>query len=301
MTTNQVFKGTLPFVVAKLALGLITLGASLLILLFLFIISNLIHNFDLMIIFCIIWLFATAAIYYVLDHYIGYLVKVGHVAVITEAITTGAIPANQITYGKEKVKERFVTANVYFVIDKLVSKAVRQIQKVTGKIGDVLDNVPGIEKFISIINTFINIFLGFIDECCLGYAFYKSDEPVAKVAADGISIYFKNWKELLKGAAKTTVIVVIARAIVFAAFAGFFCLFFAIFHWNLLVAVIIGVFFTMVIDSSIIHSYAMVSIMTSYMQVAPTTELDGTLYDKLCQCSASFRELFEKGKEKITQ
>lgn len=186
------------------------------------------------------------------------------------------------------------------IIDRLVSKAVRQIQKVTGKVGDVLGDVPGMEKFISILNTFISIFLGFIDECCLGYAFYKTDEPVAKVAADGISIYVKNWKELLKGAAKTTLIVVVARTVICVAFAMFFCFVFAIFNGSIFIAIVLAFLFTRVVDSSIIHSYAMTAIMSSYMQVAPTTELEGTLYDKLCQCSASFRELFEKGRQAIS-
>jgi hypothetical protein len=58
------------------------------------------------------------------------LIKAGHIAVITEAVTTGKVPKNQVAYGKERVKERFVTANVYFLIDKLVGAAVRQIQRI---------------------------------------------------------------------------------------------------------------------------------------------------------------------------
>ncbi|GHU79624.1 hypothetical protein FACS1894191_2850 [Clostridia bacterium] len=47
-------------------------------------------------------------------HYIGYMLKAGHIAVITEAVVTGQVPSDQIAYGKQRVTERFATSNVYF-------------------------------------------------------------------------------------------------------------------------------------------------------------------------------------------
>ncbi len=48
---------------------------------------------------------------------------------VTTAVTTGQVPDNQFEVAKNMVKERFATANVYFVVDRLVSGAVSQLQK----------------------------------------------------------------------------------------------------------------------------------------------------------------------------
>ena len=65
-------------------------------------------------------------------HYMGYLIKAAHIAVVAEAVTTGVIPENMVQVGKDMVKSRFATSNVYIVLDKLVGGAVKQLQKTVG-------------------------------------------------------------------------------------------------------------------------------------------------------------------------
>ena len=49
--------------------------------------------------------------------------------------------------GKAMVKDRFGTANAYFAIDKLVSGAVRQLQRTLGRITDsLLGSLPGADS-----------------------------------------------------------------------------------------------------------------------------------------------------------
>ena len=45
---------------------------------------------------------------------------------------------------------------------------------------------------------FLDIFLGYVDECCLGYTFAHPEQNAYKLAADGVVIYFKNWKKNMK-------------------------------------------------------------------------------------------------------
>ena len=51
--------------------------------------------------------------------------------------------------------------------------------------------------------------LGYIDECCLGYTFYKKDEGAFKSSCDGVAIYFQNIKHLLKSALVTSLLVAV--------------------------------------------------------------------------------------------
>lgn len=143
-----------------------------------------------------VWLGCIGLVNFLLNHYLGYMVKAGHVAVIAESFRTGEIPTAPITSGKRMVLERFGTANVYFGIDKLVARAVKQIQRMLGKLtGGILSMIPGGEKVQKLIDYFLELSLGYIDECCLCYTFYRQDANPYCNAADGVVLYAQNWKE----------------------------------------------------------------------------------------------------------
>ncbi len=297
MKSNEIFTKTMPFVWAKLLLGLATILCSIVIFAVLMGVAWLFNNDGVSGIMLLIWLSATGTIQFFFMHYIGYLLKAGHIAVIVEAVTTGNIPSNQVEYGKGKVKERFVTSNVYFAIDKLVSGAVRQLQNVLEKAGNTLGFVPGMDTVVKIGKMFIGISLGYIDECCLGYTFYKKDQGEFKSAADGVVIYAQNWKRLLKDAAKTTITVIILIAmIILVTFLGF-GLVFRLLNWNGFVAFLLACFVAAAVKSAFIDSYMMVKMMTSYMEVAPSTNITFDLYGKMCEMSSKFKDLWNKAEK----
>jgi hypothetical protein len=305
MKPGQIFSKTMPFVWAKLLLGLATVAASVVVFALLMGIAWLLKSDVLFIVMFFIWLSATGVINFILNHYIGYMVKAGHIAVITEAVTTGRIPDNQVAYGKQMVKERFLTSNIYFVLDKLVASAVRQLQRAVQKLTNMASFVPGMKNIQSIINLFLNIALGYIDECCLGYTFLKKDQSAFKCAADGVVIYWQNWKKLLKDAAKTTLMVVLlVVGVTLAAFLLFGGILSLLQLTNEIVRRVAGfvtfflaVFIAWAVKKAFIDSYILVKMMVSYMEVAPSTEITFDLYNKLCGLSRKFKELFNKGQK----
>ena len=293
MTSKKIFWGTMPFVWLKLLLGLATVVVSAILFAILVGIGALFGDGGIAITF-LIWLGAVGVVRFILNHWLGYLVKAGHIAVISEAVTTGNIPADQVGVGKKAVMERFGTSNVYFVIDKLVSGAVKQLQKALGKVGDMLGGIPGVDAVVGIGQMFIGISLGYIDECCLGYTFYKKEQDAYKSAADGVVIYAQNWKPLLKSAAKTTVLVIV---LVIAVTAASFILLgglFTLLHWNRGVAFVLALLIALAVKYAFIDSWIMVKMMVSYMEVAPGTEITFDLYGKLCKLSSKFKELWNK-------
>jgi hypothetical protein len=297
MSPREVFFKTMPFAWAKLFLGLATVIASAVIFAVLMGITWLFKSGGVGFVMFFIWIGATGIISFLLNHYIGYMVKAGHVAVITEAVTAGRVPDNQVEYGKQMVKERFAMSNVYFVLDKLIAAAVRQLQRVVQKITNAASFIPGMKSIQGVINLFLNIALGYIDECCLGYTFLKKDESAFKCAADGVVIYWQNWKTLLKDAAKTTVMVVLlVVAVTVAAFLVFGGIF-RLLNWPGFIAFLIAVFVAWAVKKAFIDSYMMVKMMVSYMEVAPSTQITFDLYNKLCGLSRKFKELFDKGRE----
>ena len=296
MKTKDIYFGTMKFVWLKLAMGAAVTLASLILFALFMLLGAIFGQGGVFFMFCL-WLACTGGIYSFVMHYIGYVIKAGHVAVIAEAVTKGQIPDNQFEWGKEAVKSRFAASNVYFVVDRLVSGAVRQLQRTVGRIGEVLDVIPGMSQITSILQTFIGIALGYVDECCLGYCFLKKEEGAFKASCDGVVIYFQNAKKLLKDAAITTVIVIVGSIVAWILPLALFGLIFRALGWSMVGAVILAIMVAIFLKSAFIDSYMLVKMMVSYMEVAPSTEITFDLYDKLSKLSGKFRSLFGKAKE----
>lgn len=296
MNTKQVLLKTKPFILAKLALGGVNVLASILLFAICWFFIWLFESGFATLLFIAIWLGGTGAINYFLMHYIGYLIKAGHVAVIAEVLATGKVPANQVEYGKKVVQKRFATANVYFVIDKLVSGAVRQIQRIVEGVGRAVDIVPGMNYITKLLNFFVTISLGYIDECCLGYTFLKRKQSAFRSSCDGVVIYAQNWKPLLKNAGKTMAkvlaLMLIAALIIFIPIG----LIFKALSLSGFVAFMLSLLIAYVAKFALLDPYIMIDMMKVYMSCAQKTELSFDLYGKLCKMSDKFKELFNKAK-----
>lgn len=300
MKTKDIYLKTMKFVWLKLALGAVIVLISIVLLALFMGIGALFNNATILVWAFMFWIAVVALIYNFAMHYVGYMIKAAHVAVISTVVTTGQIPDNMVETGKEMVKKRFAEANVYFVMDRLISGAVKQLQNAVGKIDSVFGGIPGVSTVVSIVQIFIGIALGYVDECCLGYTFVKSEEGAFKAGCDGVVIYFQNAKHLLKDAAVTTLVVVVSTFILWLlpfVILGVIC---RAFNWSGMVAFFIAVMIAVVVKAAFVDSYMMVKMMVSYMEVAPSTEISFDLYDKLCKLSRKFKELFEKAKTEIS-
>lgn len=296
MTAKELFSKTKPFIMAKLGLGLIMVAISVLLLAILMGLGWLFGGGGMVFMF-ILWLFAVAGVRALILHYFGYLLKAGHVAVIAEACKTGRVPDNQVAYGKAQVIERFVTSNIYFLVDKLVTAAVKQIQGAVGKVGGALDFIPGMGAVTGLAQFFVSISLGYVDECCLGWTFYKKEQGAFQSAADGVVIYAQNWKALLGGAAKTMLKVILLMVVIVLAVFVPVGILFKLLHWSPLAAFLLACLVAWVVKFAIMDSYIMIQMMAVYMGAAPSTQITFDLYGKLCQLSSKFKELFQKGQE----
>lgn len=298
MTAKEVFSKTLVFGWIKLGLGLLNILIAIVLFAILMGISVLFASEGVGAIMFFIWLVAIGVVNFIINHYIGYLVKAGHVAIIATAFKTGTVPADPVNTGKAMVKERFGTSNVYFALDKLIAGSVKQLQRTLGRIADgLLGAIPGTDGVKSLMNMFLDISLGYIDECCLGYTFSHPEQNAYKSAADGVVIYAQNWKTLLKDATKTTLMVIISiiavTLVAFIIFGGLFRLF----GWSGFVAFVISLFLAWTVKYAFIDSWILVKMMSSYMQAVPNTQITFDLYGKLGGLSKKFKELFRKGQD----
>ncbi len=300
MKAAQLFRKTMPFCMTRMLLG----GALVLLLgLLLGLCAGIGWLFGDTGLFVgiIAWMALIRPINALVMNYGGYMVKAGHIAVLAEAAATGHVPADQVAYGTQRVKDRFLTSNVYFAVDKLVSSAVHQIQKNITKLGNKLDFIPGMEHIVGAANFFVELSLGYIDECCLGWTFYKKEQGAFQSACDGVVIYAQNIKHLLKNAAITMLKVVVATLV--AALVVFvpIGLLFKLLKWSGLVAFILACLIAWVVKFAFLDSYILCQTMAGYMEVAPSTRLAVDLYTPLSSISSSFKELWGKGKAEAAQ
>lgn len=301
MKPNVVFKQTMNFVWMKLALGGCAIAFSIVLGLIMLGLASMDDTGVMGVYAMMIWMALSVAALGISQYYLGYLLKAGHIAVVTNLVITGSLPENSFEYGKEMVKKKFATAAAYFAVDRLVSGAVKQINGGLDIVGNVLGKIPGMDSLVSFAKSFVNIALGNVDECCLAYTFYHEEQSAFKSAADGVVIYFQNWKTILKDALKTALITLFLSSVAWLLLMGVtiailsatgmpgFNVFF--------VAVILAMMIVLIVKSSVMDSYTMVCMVCSYLQVAPDTEITFDLYDKLCKLSSKFKSLFQKAKE----
>lgn len=303
MKANEVFSKTKKFVWLKLALGGCAIAFSIVLGLLLLGISAVSKNPTVAGYSLMVWIVLSSAALGISQYYLGYLLKAGHIAVVTSLLATGSLPENQFEYGTQMVKKKFATAGAYFAVDRLVSGAVRQINGGLDIVGNVFSKIPGMDSLVSFAKSFVGIALGNVDECCLAYTFYHEEQSAFKSAADGVVIYFQNWKTVLKDALKTAFIALIMSTVawfvlmaVMIAILGVmgipgFDVFF--------VALMLTMMIVLIVKSSVMDSYTMICMICSYMKVAPSTEITFDLYDKLCKLSSKFKSLFKNAQEAV--
>jgi len=137
-----------------------------------------------------------------LREYVLYVIKAGHVAVITELATTGHLPegVGQIAWGREQVFKTFKEVSVLFMVDRLVLGVIRSINGMMQSIGNVFSGVPGIQGLIRFAQIVLQFSLTYVDEAILARNFRMKNETVWESAKSGLVLYAQSWKEIVQAA-----------------------------------------------------------------------------------------------------
>lgn len=132
--------------------------------------------------------------------YMLYLIKLGHIAVLTELITTGSIASGSVgmfEYGKRVVTERFGEVNAMFALDLLISGIVAAFNRTLNWVASLLP-VPGLDSLMGVVNAVLRASTTYIDETVFSYNLARGDENVFRSSKDGLIYYAQNAKEVLK-------------------------------------------------------------------------------------------------------
>lgn len=311
MSTSSIFMRTLPYVLMRLVAYAIFGLVALLVIGFMAFLGYLATRLFkeaggavfviLLIAIGILWGLKRLA-----ERYVLYLIKAGHVAVITELVQKGTLPAgvNQVAYGKDKVLKHFATTSVLFGVDALVAGSVRQILRWLTRLGSFLAVIPGAKLLLSFVYRVLSLAGNYIDEAVLSYILIHEDQNVWRAAADGVVLYAQSWKKLLRRAVGVVLVVMIGWLVVF------------LISFLPLLAIASGVaresgqrvlfgFFALlgawlianVARSALVDPLATVAMIVAYNEAVREQTPSYDLYNTLAGVSRKFRKLEQKARQ----
>ena len=144
--------------------------------------------------------FAYGGVWRGVVRYFLYMLKAGHIAVLTELITQDRVGDGRETmfaYGKRIVSERFGEMNAMFALDLLVAGVVGAFNRTLDWITGLLP-VPGMRDITALVNQVVRSATTYIDETILSYNLARGDQDVFRSSCDGLIYYAQNAKEVLK-------------------------------------------------------------------------------------------------------
>jgi hypothetical protein len=129
-----------------------------------------------------------------------YLLKCGHIAVLTELMTEGRIgdgSRGMFAHGKEVVRTRFGQVTALFAIDQLIKGVVRAFNRTLGSLASFVP-IPGLSSVVGLVNAVVYAATTYLDETIFSYGIARRDTNPWASAKDGLIYYAQNSKEILK-------------------------------------------------------------------------------------------------------
>ena len=253
---------------------------------------------------------------FLLGRYASYMLTCGQIAMIERGLTTGEMPKNVFKAGKDAVKARFATANVYFVLKGITSSITREITSVVNKLTDGDSKNDAVSTIGSLISIGIAVVLEYVNYCSLAWVFHKKEQNAFKSTCDGAVIYFQNWKALLANVGKILGITVLSLIVIciplivgslitFVAVEPLMMFFEAIdaaFELELgtvamVSAVVIGIMLWSGLHGAFVKPYIMVTVMRGYIAAGDANPPKVDIYGKLSGISKSFKKALGKAQE----
>jgi len=243
---------------------------------------------------------AMVPLYNLAYRYVFFMIKAAHIAVVSELLVRGNLPdgTNQLSWGKERVTERFGETNVMFVVDELVNGVVTAF---TRTVYSVASWLPGdLRSVVRILNQIIRFAMNYIDEAILARSFYSNHDNVWANARDGLVLYGMTWKPILKTAVALMALSYVPFIVVFLVFSAPLGLLLSLISttiagWSLLITLLLA----WMVKVAVGDAFAMIAIVAVYQRETDGLEPDPQMAARLESVSSKFVELKKKAAENM--
>ena len=147
--------------------------------------------------------------------------KAAQIAMMTKGVTEGNLPSNTFHAGFKEIRGRFGSIFAFFLIVGAIKGVFRQVGNRMTKLGKTVGGQTG-ETVASIIDSAIQVLIGYLSDCCLGWILYRKGVNAAKAGCEGAVIFFKHGKTLLKNVGRIFGLGLLSLLLVGGAFTGLF-------------------------------------------------------------------------------
>ena len=153
--------------------------------------------------------------------YISYTYKAGQIAMMTKGVTEGELPDDVLGEGKAVVKERFKTVAAFFAVTRVIKAVFSQLSRGLTSVGNAVGGDTG-GTVGSVIGSGIQVVVGYLCDCCLGWVFYRKEQKATKATCEGAVLFFKHGKTLLKNVGRIFGMSLLFLVLIGGAFFGIF-------------------------------------------------------------------------------
>ena len=231
----------------------------------------------------------------VVAHFVSYTYSAGQIAMMTRGVTEGSLPEDVYHEGKRMVKERFLTVVGFYAATRAIKAIFNQIGRLITGAGKAIGGDTG-EGIANAINIGIQVVIGFLSDCCLGWVFYFKEKSAFKATMEGCGVFFKNGKALLRNLGRIFGMGIASLLLIGGALSGVFYLILSNFtslfqrladeivsvvareggsvpEWltkpenlALVAAVILGIILWSIIHGAFIRPFILVGVLRNYME-----------------------------------
>ncbi len=237
-------------------------------------------------------------IVYFLREYMLYMVKAGHIAVMTELLSGRGIPAGQgqFAFGAATVKERFAEANALFVLDQLIKGTVHAVTSLLLAVTSILP-IPALQGLARFAATVIRISVTYVDEVILARNIRLRSQNPWETSRQGLVLYAQNGWVMVRNAIWLAIlswIVTIAVFVLMIAPAGAILYYFPG-PWGGY-GFVAAIVFAWGFRKALVEPFGIACLMQVYFAVSENQSPDPEWDGRLMQASAKFRSLAERAR-----
>lgn len=229
--------------------------------------------------------------------YALYLIKCGHVAVLTELMVNGKIgngAEGMFSYGRRVVKDRFMQVNVLFAMDQLVDGVVRTFNRTLDWVANLLP-IPGMQGLMNVVKAILFSASTYLDETIFSYILARGEANPWRGGQEGLIYYCQNAKPVLKTAIWVVVLdkvlsvvlwgLMLLPALLVTHFIGG-----AAAGWSIFIAVL----FAANARSAFLQPLFLVMVMTTFHVSAENQPINTEWDARLTALSGKFKQLKDK-------
>ncbi|TVP54502.1 MAG: hypothetical protein EA351_12940 [Gemmatimonadales bacterium] len=233
--------------------------------------------------------------------YILYLVKGGHIAVITKLLVDGEIPEGrgQIAYGRDEVQKRFRDVSILFVLDRMIDRVVRRFTNRFVRLVDWLPLGQGAGKAARWVAAIVNRSLSYVDQAILSYAISLDDDNVWRSSRHGLILYAQAYKPVLMTALKVWLLgrafFIVSLVVIGVPGVLFLLVFDAI--WLQIAVLAATLILASLLVRAVYEPFATTWTIVTYHRAIQGVEVDPVWDERLQSVSGEFKKLVGRARE----